>query len=114
MANDNYMIIDNIPVAIEGEKNMLELIRKAGIDLPTFCYHSELSVYGACRMCMVENKWGGMEAACSTPPKPGAEIYTNTPRLRKHRKMILLRVVYQLLCQNHKASSPPEGQNHML
>lgn len=96
MANDNYMIIDNIPVAIEGEKNMLELIRKAGIDLPTFCYHSELSVYGACRMCMVENKWGGMEAACSTPPKPGAEIYTNTPRLRKHRKMIL-----ELLLSNH-------------
>ena len=96
MANDNYMIIDNIPVAIEGEKNILELIRKAGIDLPTFCYHSDLSVYGACRMCMLENKWGGIEAACSTPPKAGAEIFTNTPKLRKHRKMIL-----ELLLSNH-------------
>lgn len=65
--NKEFMIIDNIPVAINGEKNLLELIRKAGIELPTFCYYSELSVYGACRMCMVENKWGGMEAACSTP-----------------------------------------------
>ena len=96
MSNENYMLIDNIPVAIEGEKNMLELIRKAGIDLPTFCYNSELSIYGACRMCMVENKWGGMEAACSTPPKAGAEIFTNTPKLRKHRKMIL-----ELLLSNH-------------
>lgn len=96
MANNNYMIIDNIPVAIEGEKNILELIRKAGIDLPTFCYHSELSVYGACRMCMVENKWGKIEAACSTPPKAGAEIFTNTPKLRKYRKMIL-----ELLLSNH-------------
>lgn len=94
--NNNFMIIDNIPVAIEGEKNILELIRKAGIDLPTFCYYSELSVYGACRMCMVENKWGGMEAACSTPPRAGMEIYTNTPKLRKHRKMIL-----ELLLSNH-------------
>ncbi len=93
---DNFMMIDNIPVPIENEKNILELIRKAGIDLPTFCYHSELSIYGACRMCMVENKWGGMEAACSTPPKPGAEIYTNTPKLRKYRKMIL-----ELLLSNH-------------
>jgi NADH-quinone oxidoreductase subunit G len=59
--NKEFMIIDNIPVAINGEKNLLELIRKAGIELPTFCYYSELSVYGACRMCMVENKWGGME-----------------------------------------------------
>lgn len=90
------MLIDNIPVPIEGEKNILELIRKAGIDLPTFCYHSELSIYGACRMCMVENKRGGMEAACSTPPRAGMEIYTNTPRLRKYRKMIL-----ELLLSNH-------------
>ena len=28
--------------------------RKANIDIPTFCYHSELSVYGACRLCLVE------------------------------------------------------------
>lgn len=94
--NEQFMIIDNIPVEINGEKNILELIRKAGIDLPTFCYYSELSVYGACRMCMVENKWGGIEAACSTPPKAGMEVYTNTPRLRKYRKNIL-----ELLLSNH-------------
>lgn len=91
-----FMTIDNIPVEIKGEKNILELIRKVGIDLPTFCYHSELSVYGACRMCMVENKWGDIEASCSTPPKEGMEIFTNTPKLRKYRKMIL-----ELLLSNH-------------
>ncbi len=91
-----FMMIDDIPVEINGEKNLLSLIRKAGIDLPTFCYYSELSVYGACRMCMVENKRGGMEAACSTPPKAGMEIYTNTPKLRRYRKMIL-----ELLLSNH-------------
>ncbi|HOI38922.1 MAG TPA: 2Fe-2S iron-sulfur cluster-binding protein, partial [Bacillota bacterium] len=47
------VIIDGLSVPIEGERNVLELVRKAGIDLPTFCYHSELSVYGACRMCVV-------------------------------------------------------------
>ncbi len=94
--NGSFMTIDNIPVKINGEKNILELIRKIGIELPTFCYHSELSVYGACRMCMVENKYGGIEAACSTPPKAGMEIFTNTPRLRKYRKNIL-----ELLLANH-------------
>lgn len=94
--NGQFMLIDNIPVEINGEKNILELIRKAGIDLPTFCYYSELSVYGACRMCMVENKWGEIEAACSTPPRAGMEVKTNTPRLRKYRKMIL-----ELLLANH-------------
>lgn len=96
MENKEYMLIDGNPVEINGEKNLLEVIRKAGIELPTFCYHSELSVYGACRMCMVENSHGGMEAACSTVPKAGMKIYTNTERLHKHRKMIL-----ELLLANH-------------
>ena len=91
-----FMTIDGIPVEINGEKKLLELIRKVGVKMPTFCYHSELSIYGACRMCMVENKWGGLEAACSTPPKAGMEIRTNTERLRKYRKMIL-----ELLLANH-------------
>ncbi|MCD7952984.1 MAG: [FeFe] hydrogenase, group A [Synergistaceae bacterium] len=89
MDTKKYMTIDGLPVEIEDEKNILEVIRKAGIKLPTFCYYSELSIYGACRMCMVENKWGGLDAACSTPPKEGMEIWTNTGRLRKYRKMIL-------------------------
>ena len=50
----DYITINSIKVPIEGEKNVLSLIRKAGIDIPTFCYHSELSIYGACRMCVVE------------------------------------------------------------
>ncbi len=91
-----FMTIDGMPVEINGEKNLLELIRKAGIKMPTFCYHSELSIYGACRMCMVENKWGGLDAACSTIPKAGMEIRTNTERLRKYRKNIL-----ELLLANH-------------
>ena len=90
------MLIDNMPVEIAGEPNILGLIRKAGIDLPTFCYYSELSVYGACRMCVVEDKRGEIHAACSTPPKAGMEVKTNTPRLRRYRKMIL-----ELLLSNH-------------
>lgn len=92
----DYVTIDGIPVKIENEKNLLELIRKAGVKMPTFCYHSELSVYGACRMCMVENERGQLEASCSAPPRPGMSVKTNTERLRKYRKMIL-----ELLLANH-------------
>ena len=96
MAEKQYMTVDGIPVEIEGEKNILEVLRKMGINLPTFCYHSELSIYGACRMCMVENEWGGLDAACSTPPKAGMNIKTNTQRLRRYRKNIL-----ELILANH-------------
>lgn len=47
-------------------------------------------------MCMVEDQWGTLHASCSTPPKPGMEIRTNTERLRKYRKVIL-----ELLLANH-------------
>lgn len=104
--NNGYVTIDGMPVEINGEKNLLELIRKAGIKLPTFCYHSELSIYGACRMCMVENEWGGLDAACSTPPKAGTSIRTNTERLRKYRRMIL-----ELLLANHCRDCTVCGNN---
>ena len=96
MENKKYMTVDGISVEICGEKNLLEVIRKVGIEMPTFCYYSELSVYGACRMCMVENEWGGFEASCSTPPREGMNIKTNTEKLRKYRKNIL-----ELLLANH-------------
>ena len=91
-----YITVDGIPVEIEGEKNLLEVLRKVGIKLPTFCYHSDLSIYGACRMCMVENEKGGLDAACSTPPRDGMVIKTNTERLRRYRKNIL-----ELILANH-------------
>ncbi len=92
----DYMTIDGRCVPIEGEKNILALIRKAGIDLPTFCYHSELSVYGACRMCMVEDERGRVFASCSEQPRPGMVIRTNTKKLRKYRKLII-----ELLLASH-------------
>ena len=84
-----YMIIDGNRVEFDTEPNILTLVRKAGIDLPTFCYYSDLSIYGACRMCVVEDEWGDIIASCSTPPKDKMEVKTNTPKLHQHRKMIL-------------------------
>lgn len=84
-----YMIIDGNRVEFDDEKNILTLVRKVGIDLPTFCYYSDLSIYGACRMCVVEDEWGGIIASCSTPPRDKMVIKTNTPKLHQHRKMIL-------------------------
>ena len=85
----SYMTINNRRVTFTNERNVLSVIRKSGIDLPTFCYHSELSTYGACRMCVVEDDRGKIFASCSEVPRDGMVIYTNTPRLQHHRKMII-------------------------
>jgi NADH-quinone oxidoreductase subunit G len=93
---DGYVSIDGVKFAIDGRKNLLEVIRASGVDLPTFCYNSELSVYGACRMCIVEIDGRGLQAACSTPPEDGMVVHTNTASTMRIRRMAL-----ELLLANH-------------
>ena len=83
------MTIDGQAIEFTDEPNVLSVIRKAGIDIPTLCYHSELSIYGACRLCTVEDDRGKTFAPCSEKPRDGMIIYTNTPRLMRYRKLIL-------------------------
>ena len=84
-----YITINGKKVEFTDEKNLLTIIRKAGIDIPTLCYHSELSTFGACRLCTVEDDRGRLFASCSEEPRDGMVIYTHTERLRKHRKLIV-------------------------
>lgn len=89
MYTENTALIDGISVPIDNERNLLELIRKANIELPTFCYHSEISIYGACRMCMVDVEGRGIVPACSTPVSPGMVVKTSTKKIRDMRKMTI-------------------------
>ncbi|MDO4344107.1 MAG: [FeFe] hydrogenase, group A [Eubacteriales bacterium] len=83
------MTIDGRKVEFTDEKNVLSVIRNAGIDIPTLCYHSELSTFGACRLCTVEDERGRTFASCSEEPRDGMVIFTNTGKLRKYRKLII-------------------------
>ena len=100
------MTIDGQSIEFTDEPNVLSVIRKAGIDIPTLCYHSELSIYGACRLCTVENDRGKTFASCSEKPKDGMVIYTNTPRLMRYRKLILeLLLAAHCFCWLHIAET---------
>ncbi|HOT75179.1 MAG TPA: NADH-dependent [FeFe] hydrogenase, group A6 [Candidatus Wallbacteria bacterium] len=99
--NENLIYVDGREVKIENEKNLLEIIRKANIEVPTFCYHSDLSVYGACRLCMVDVEGRGLSPSCSTPPEAGMKIKTNTGEIREIRKTIV-----ELLLANHESNCP--------
>ena len=101
MPTDAFVEVNGQPIALQGERNVLEVIRKANIDLPTFCYHSQLSAYGACRLCMVEVEGKGIVSSCSLAPEAGAKIKTHTPELRQMRRMTL-----ELLLANHDMTCP--------
>lgn len=101
METKGMINIDGINVPIDNEKNVLELIRKADIELPTFCYHSHLSTYGACRLCVSDIEGMGIQATCSVPPRDGMVVKTNTSEVRQIRKVNL-----ELLLANHDVNCP--------
>ncbi len=101
MKKGKTLTVDGIDVIIENERNLLEVVRKARIEIPTFCYHSEMSIYGACRLCMVEVDGQGLVPSCSTQPLPGMVVRTNTGEIRAMRKMIV-----ELLLANHDQECP--------
>ncbi len=97
MSDKKTLFINNLEVEFTDEKTVLEVIRNNGFDVPTFCHRPDLTQYGACRMCIVEQEGRGIQASCTMPPRAGIKIQTNSDKVRKIRKTIL-----ELLLANHK------------
>ena len=91
------MIINGKECEFTNERNVLEVIRNNGFNVPTFCYRPDLTKdFGACRMCVVEVEGKGIQTSCTMPPRDGLVIKTNTEKTREIRKSIL-----ELLLANH-------------
>ena len=97
--------MDKVNITINGQQmsvpadyTILQAANDAGINIPTLCYLKDISQTGSCRMCVVEIKGArNLQAACVYPVSEGLEVYTNTPKVRKSRKVTL-----ELLLSNHE------------
>ena len=96
MEDKKTLFINGKEVEFTNEINLLEVMRKNGFNVPTFCYRPDLKPFGACRMCVVEIEGRGIQTSCTMPPEPGLKIQTNTERTRRIRKTVL-----ELLLANH-------------
>lgn len=75
----------------QGE-TILEVARRAGIDIPTLCHHDALESVGACRLCVVEISRNGRKdivTSCQFPVEEGLEVFTESERVREQRQTIL-------------------------
>ena len=94
------LFIEGKEVEFTDEPNLLEVIRKAGMNVPTFCYRPDLTQFGACRMCVVEVEYPNgrvmVNSSCTMPPEAGIKVKINSQRVRKIRKTVL-----ELLLTNH-------------
>ena len=90
--------INGIPVSVPEGSTVLQAAKAANIRIPTLCYLKDVQCVGSCRMCLVEATGArGLVAACVYPVTEGMEVRTNTPRVRKSRKMTL-----ELILSTHK------------
>ncbi|RLB76662.1 MAG: ferredoxin, partial [Deltaproteobacteria bacterium] len=95
---------DLVSLTIDGKKvkarkgaTIFELAKKININIPHLCYHESLSIYGACRLCVVEIEGRPrLEPSCATIAEEGMVVRTNTARIRRARKMNV-----ELLLANH-------------
>jgi NADH dehydrogenase/NADH:ubiquinone oxidoreductase subunit G len=77
---------------IEAQAGMtiLEAARENGIEIPTLCYHQELSPIGACRICVVEVEGSlTLVGSCHTPVTEGMVIHTHSDKVLATRRMIV-------------------------
>lgn len=89
--------IDGQCIQTESGKTILQVAIENGVQIPTLCYHKDLSPTGNCRMCVVEVKGGRfLQAACVTPVWEGMEINTVSEKVMKDRKLTL-----ELMLANH-------------
>lgn len=70
--------IDGKELRVPKGMNLIEVGKLAGIDIPHYCYHPDLSIAGNCRMCQVELKGSPkLVIACNTTATDGMEIATH-------------------------------------
>ena len=111
MEKEQFVTIEGKKVRIEGERNLLELIRKANFNMVTFCYQPELAIYGACRLCLVEVEGLGIVASCTVAPRDGMVVRINTAEIR-HLRRINLELL--LASGNHNCTTCGKSGNCKL
>jgi bidirectional [NiFe] hydrogenase diaphorase subunit len=84
------LTIDDKAISCRSGETILQVARENNIDIPTLCYLEGLTVWGGCRLCMVEIAASPkLHAACATECTEGMTVRTTSPRLKQYRKMIV-------------------------
>jgi len=117
------LIIDDKPVQVPAGTNVIEAAKKAGIEVPHYCYHPRLPIAGNCRMCLVEVGMPKLTPdrkpeiapdgtpvvmfhpklaiGCNQPVAEGMVVRTRTPKVIKARQGVM-----EFLLINHPLDCP--------
>jgi NADH-quinone oxidoreductase subunit G len=104
-----YKTMPDVTLTVDGKKLtapagslLIEACKSAGIEVPSFCYYPNLSLQGACRMCVVKiERMPKLQTACTTVVTEGMIVTTNSDEVRQARKAML-----ELVLGNHPLDCP--------
>ena len=112
MTKDITLTIDGKEVSVPAGTLITDAAKKAGIDIPVFCYHPKMEPVGMCRQCLVEIgrpafdratgealleedgspkiNWGWkLETSCTNPVSAGMVVNTKSEKAVKGQNDIL-------------------------
>src|SRR5690349_8979593 len=96
------LTVDGKKVTAPAGTLLIEACKSVGIEVPSFCYYPNLSLQGACRMCLVKiEKMPKLQTACTTVISEGMAVSTDTPEIHQARKSMV-----ELLLGNHPLDCP--------
>jgi NADH-quinone oxidoreductase subunit G len=99
---DVNITVDGKKVAAPAGTLLIEACKNVGIEVPSFCYYPNLSLQGACRMCLVKiEKMPKLQTACTAVIGEGMIVTTDSDEIRQARKGMV-----ELLLGNHPLDCP--------
>ena len=99
---DVNITVDGKKVTAPAGTLLIEACKNVGIEVPSFCYYPNLSLQGACRMCLVKiEKMPKLQTACTTVISEGMAVTTESDEVRQARKGMV-----ELLLGNHPLDCP--------
>ncbi len=112
MSDKIKLTIDGKEVEVENGATVLHAAQRAGIYVPTLCYHPDLQPSGGCRLCIVEiENMRGLPTACTTPATDGMKVTTKSEQLQELRRAFLELALTEhpnacLTCQRRERCKP--------
>ena len=94
------LTIDGKKISVEENTTIMEAAASNGIPIPKLCYLKGINEIAACRVCVVELE--GKEkliTSCNNVVKEGMVIYTNSPKVRRHRRTTVELILSQHDCE---------------
>jgi NADH-quinone oxidoreductase subunit G len=99
---DVNLTVDGKKVTTPAGTLLIEACKTVGIEVPSFCYYPNLSLQGACRMCLVKiEKMPKLQTACTTVVGEGMIVITDSEEIKQARKSMV-----EMLLGNHPLDCP--------